>query len=541
MIRTTTLHQIEGGRIIKQQDSSSKLGFILQDAQGRGVDLEGKQAKIYLYTKDTEWSQESTVFDKSKVSFTLPGNLKQDTYKLEIECDGCVFPADNKLLIEVTKGHRSLITKEEAGLIKKSTDEIIKEEAEKAIQEIVDKIDYTKLKGDQGEKGEQGETGPQGEQGIQGIQGQKGETGERGPQGEKGEKGEKGDKGDQGEKGETGRALKFEDLTEEQKAQLKGQDGTMTFEDLTPAQKASLKGDKGEPGIAGTPGRDGVDGKDGYTPIKGVDYFDGKDGAKGDPGPAGKDGANGEPFRYEDFTEEQLAKLKGPKGDKGEPGKDGYTPKKGVDYFDGKDGQKGETGEKGPKGDKGEPGPVGPQGEQGPRGLQGIQGVKGETGAKGDKGDMGSSPKVVSSTTNAENNTVVKFDNGSSFVVDVSNKVDKIEGKTLSDNNFTNMEKYKLSKLREYKPTNVAIRIISTQQELDDMTESWCIVEHDAKTSLNNKETGAWFVYTLLGSGLYSVPIQIGILISGQTTILLRTHFGGRWNDWGTVDVKYRG
>lgn len=514
MIRTTTLHQIEGGRIIKQQDSSSKLGFILQDAQGRGVDLEGKQAKIYLYTKDTEWSQESTVFDKSKVSFTLPGNLKQDTYKLEIECDGCVFPADNKLLIEVTKGHRSLITKEEAGLIKKSTDEIIKEEAEKAIQDIVDKIDYTKLKGDkgdQGEKGEQGEPGPRGEQGIQGIQGQKGET---------------------------GRALKFEDLTEEQKAQLKGQDGTMTFEDLTPAQKASLKGDKGDPGIPGTPGRDGVDGKDGYTPIKGVDYFDGKDGAKGEPGPAGKDGAKGEPFRFEDFTEEQLAKLKGPKGDKGEPGKDGYTPKKGVDYFDGKDGQKGEPGEKGPKGDKGELGPIGPQGEQGPRGLQGIQGVKGETGAKGDKGDMGSSPKVVSSTTNAQKNTVVKFDNGSSFVVDVGNKVDKIEGKTLSDNNFTNDEKQKLAKLSD-EPTNYIKRIISTQQELDNMKDSWCIVQ-PGKTSLNNQKYGAWFVYTVHGTGLYRFNLQIGICINDQSAIRLRTDFGGRWNDWGTVDVKYR-
>lgn len=502
MIRTTTLHQIEGGRIIKQQDSSSKLGFILQDAQGRGVDLEGKQAKIYLYTKDTEWSQESTVFDKSKVSFTLPGNLKQDTYRLEIECDGYVFPADNKLLIEVTKGHRSLITKEEAGLIKKSTDEIIKEEAEKAIQDIVDKIDYTKLKGDkgdQGEKGEQGEAGPQGEQGIQGIQGQKGEPGERGPKGDKGDKGEKGDKGDQGEKGETGRALKFEDLTEEQKAQLKGQDGTMTFEDLTPAQKASLKGDKG------------------------------------DPGPAGKDGANGEPFRYEDFTEEQLAKLKGPKGDKGEPGKDGYTPKKGVDYFDGKDGQKGESGEKGPKGDKGEPGPIGPQGEQGPRGLQGIQGVKGETGAKGDKGDMGSSPKVVSSTTNAENNTVVKFDNGSSFIVDVSNKVEKIEGKTLSDNNFTNDEKQKLAKLSS-NPANLITRIISTQQELDNTKDSWCFMKPENTTNLSDMSYGTWLIYTVQTTKPASGIFQIAFDLTDNKMICSRVFYNGTgWRDWVNI------
>lgn len=53
---------------------------------------------------------------------------------------------------------------------------------------------------------------------------------------------------------------------------------------------------------------------DGHTPIKGVDYFDGEKGDKGDP------------FRYEDFTAEQLASLKGDKGDKGDNGKDSMQP-----------------------------------------------------------------------------------------------------------------------------------------------------------------------------------------------------------------------
>ena len=43
-------------------------------------------------------------------------------------------------------------------------------------------------------------------------------------------------------------------------------------------------------------------------------------------------GAKGDAFTYKDFTPEQLAKLKGEKGDTGQ---DGYTPKKGIDYFDG--------------------------------------------------------------------------------------------------------------------------------------------------------------------------------------------------------------
>ena len=88
-------------------------------------------------------------------------------------------------------------------------------------------------------------------------------------------------------------------------------------------------------------------GADGYTPQKGVDYFDGVDGYTPVKGKDYFDGAKGEPFRYEDFTAEQLASLKGEKGDpftyadftpeqlETLKGADGYTPVKGVDYFDG--------------------------------------------------------------------------------------------------------------------------------------------------------------------------------------------------------------
>ena len=85
--------------------------------------------------------------------------------------------------------------------------------------------------------------------------------------------------------------------------------------------------------LKGKDGINGMDGRDGYTPKKGVDYFDGK---------------NGKPFTYADFTEEQLAALKGEQGEKGDKGDqgergiqgrdgndgtDGYTPVKGVDYY----------------------------------------------------------------------------------------------------------------------------------------------------------------------------------------------------------------
>ena len=48
-------------------------------------------------------------------------------------------------------------------------------------------------------------------------------------------------------------------------------------------------------------------------------------GAQGLPGERGTPGPKGEPFRYEDFTQEQLEALKGPKGDKGEDGRDGTS------------------------------------------------------------------------------------------------------------------------------------------------------------------------------------------------------------------------
>lgn len=105
--------------------------------------------------------------------------------------------------------------------------------------------------------------------------------------------------------------------------------------------------------IAGPPGSPGVDGKSAYqlaldggfvgtqeqwiaslkgadrkTPVKGVDYFD---------------GVKGEPFKYSDFTAEQLASLKGPKGDPGTTdynqldNKPDLTPKADKTYVDSQD------------------------------------------------------------------------------------------------------------------------------------------------------------------------------------------------------------
>lgn len=79
-----------------------------------------------------------------------------------------------------------------------------------------------------------------------------------------------------------------------------------------------FKGPKGDKGEQGIPGQDGKDGKNG---LNGIDGVNGNPGPQGPPGKDGRDGVNGkdgekgEPFKYTDFTTEQLNNLKGPKGD----------------------------------------------------------------------------------------------------------------------------------------------------------------------------------------------------------------------------------
>lgn len=130
---------------------------------------------------------------------------------------------------------------------------------------VKDNIQLVKLQGPKGDPGLQGPPGPPGEPGRNGEQGIQGPPG---PPGKDGLQGPKGDPGPPGPKGEPG----------------------------TPGQR----GADGIQGPQGEPGRNGVD------------------GVNGEQGPPGPPGPKGEPFRYSDFTQEQLAALKGPKGDPGD-------------------------------------------------------------------------------------------------------------------------------------------------------------------------------------------------------------------------------
>ncbi len=320
VLSSLNLLQVEGGRIIKQSDRSTPFSFILTDATGKEIPLNGKKALVSLRNpkKRTYWETNVTVRD-STVDFKMPGNLIEDKYILEISCDGYVFPSDNDYIIDVKKGYAELIDGNTATLYKKTIEEFAKEEAEKAVR----RLGSTELKGDKGDRGAKGEPGLSitvtgtrkvGKDNIVTFSdntsvtikdGDDGKTGPIGPQGERGLQGPAGPKGQKGDKGETG---------------------------LT-----GPKGDKGETGPTGP------------------------------QGPKGKDGV----MTFADLTDEQRESLRGPKGDTGPKG---YTGPKGDA------GEKGERGLTGPIGPKGDTGPRGPEGPTGPTGPAGPQGPKGKDG-----------------------------------------------------------------------------------------------------------------------------------------------------------------
>ena len=85
-----------------------------------------------------------------------------------------------------------------------------------------------------------------------------------------------------------------------------------------PPGKDGLRGEPGPPGPKGEPGTPGQRGADGIQGPQGEPGRNGIDGVNGEQGPPGPPGPKGEPFRYSDFTQEQLNTLKGPKGDPGD-------------------------------------------------------------------------------------------------------------------------------------------------------------------------------------------------------------------------------
>lgn len=298
-------------------------------------------------------------------------------------------------------------------------------------------------------KGEKGETGPKGDKGNTG---EKGDTGERGPQGLQGERGLQGIQGEQGEQGIQG-----------------------------PVGPKGEKGDQGERGPQGPQGQIGPQ------------------GPKGDTG-------SGLNIKGELDSESQLPQ-EGVSGDAwlisgnlyvyvGENGNVESNPK-----WSNVGSIQGPAGPQGPVGPKGEQGEPGPKGEPGADGAPGIQGPKGDPGQKGEKGDPGSDASVTKQnveavltgdiTSHNHDSRYISKSNTSTYTptadyhpatkkyvddtvaaVDVTEqisgkadkayvdskldtKVDKVSGKQLSANDYTNEDKTKLAGIAAGAEVNV--------------------------------------------------------------------------------------
>lgn len=294
--------------------------------------------------------------------------------------------------------------------------------------------------------------------------------------GEKGETGPKGDKGDTGEKGATG---------ERGPQGLQGERGLQ-----------GVQGEKGEQGIQGPVGPKGEQGEQGIQGIQ---------GPQGEPGPQGPKGDTGSGLNIKgELDSESQLPQEGVSGDAwlisgnlyayvGENGNVESNPK-----WSNIGSIQGPAGPTGPKGEQGEPGP---KGEPGANGAPGEQGPKGDPGEKGEKGDPGSDASVTKQnveavltgdiTSHNHDSRYISKSNTSTYTpttdyhpatkkyvddtvaaVDVTEqisgkadkiyvdskldtKVDKVSGKQLSTNDYTNDDKTKLAGIAAGAEVNV--------------------------------------------------------------------------------------
>ena len=98
----TNLKQFEGGRVVKQGDSASLFGFAMYDENWVPIDLDGQEATIQFVSKRGKATFSATV-QGSKVSFKIPKVLPVESYLVEVDCGGYVFPSDQSVRVDVVQ------------------------------------------------------------------------------------------------------------------------------------------------------------------------------------------------------------------------------------------------------------------------------------------------------------------------------------------------------------------------------------------------------------------------------------------------------
>ena len=304
------------------------------------------------------------------------------------------------------------------------------------------------------------------------------------------------------------------------------------------------KGDKGDTGEKGATGERGPQGLQGERGLQGVQGEKGEQGIQGPVGPKGDTGS-GLNIKGELDSESQLPQ-EGVSGDAwlisgnlyvyvGENGNVVSNPK-----WSNVGSIQGPVGPTGPKGEQGEPGP---KGEPGANGAPGVQGPKGDPGEKGEKGDPGSDASVTKQnvesvltgdiTSHNHDSRYISKSNTSTFTpttdyhpatkkyvddtvaaVDVTEqisgkadktyvdskldtKVDKVSGKQLSANDYTNEDKTKLAGIAAGAEVNVNADWNAESGDAQILNKPTIITEEQVDQKIN---TAIGSVYRVKGS-----------------------------------------
>ena len=113
----TNLKQFEGGRVVKQGDSASLFGFAMYDENWVPIDLDGQQATIYFTSKKGKASFSATV-QGSKVTFKIPKVLPVESYLVEVDCGGYVFPSDQSVRVDVVQSAEEYTSEQVLSLVR---------------------------------------------------------------------------------------------------------------------------------------------------------------------------------------------------------------------------------------------------------------------------------------------------------------------------------------------------------------------------------------------------------------------------------------
>lgn len=127
-LNSTNLKQVGGGRVVKQGDSASLFGFAMYDEDWVPIDLDGREATIHFVSKKGKASFNAIV-QGSKVSFKIPKVLPVESYLVEVECDGYVFPSDQSVRVDVVQSAEEYTSEQVLDLVKNN----VKEEIDKYI------------------------------------------------------------------------------------------------------------------------------------------------------------------------------------------------------------------------------------------------------------------------------------------------------------------------------------------------------------------------------------------------------------------------